>query len=243
MRKTIASLKLVLVASVAFAGESAAPHPAAPHDAGPAETKEQKTHRTQYIQKTIKKEQEIVGHRAWTPEMNAAASAHWQKAYRAIRIRELAEDEHDTAATGRVDVFLTKLDEGFFRNLTALVADAPAIPPAPTLASPANNANVPIASAVTFKMNPVTGAKWYACSLYEPGGHYWSNYDPKAKQWGTSADCTIPATDARWDKFAAGKTHFIGRAVTPTKSKGGKDFNLWSDPVRIDVMLTAAGTK
>lgn len=228
MRKTPIVLGLALVSSIAFA-----------KDAGPPETKAQRAHRSEYISKTLKHEREIVGHHAWTPEMLALASGHWKNAYRAIRVHELAEDDHEPALMQRADEVLKKMDEKFFKELPPLVTDAPMIPPAPTLTSPAANASIPIASAVTFKIAPVAGAMHYACSLYEAGGHSWSSYDAKAKQWGTSPDCTIPANDPRWDKFAAGKTHFIGRAITPAKSKGGKDFNLWSDPVRIDVQLVA----
>jgi hypothetical protein len=231
MRKTFLGWVVVLLSSVALG-----------HDAGP-ETKAQREHRSNYISKTVKHEREIVGHHAWTPEMNALASEHWKKAYRAIRVHEIAEDEHDIMTMTRADDVLKRFDEKFFRDLPPLVADAPQIPPAPTLSSPAAGTAIPISSAVTFKITPVAGATHYACSLYEPGGHYWSSYDPKAKQWGTSPDCTIAANDPRWGKFAAGKTHFIGRAIIPAKSKGGKDYNLWSDPVRLDVTLAAAGAK
>jgi hypothetical protein len=232
MRTVLVASSIVLASSVAFAG-----------DAGPPETKGQRAHRAQYIEKTIKHEREIVGHRAWTPEMNAAASAHWKKAYRVIRVHELAEDDRDILVMTRCDEVLKKFDEKFFKELTSLAADAPPIPPAPALTAPANGTIVPIATAVTFKIAPVAGATRYACSLYEPGGHSWSSYDPAAKQWGTSPDCTIAANDPRWAKFAPGKTHFMGRSITPTKSKGGKDFNLWSDPVRIEVTLAAVGAK
>src|SRR5581483_6814940 len=106
MRKTPIVLGLALVGSIAFA-----------KDAGPPETKAQRAHRSEYIAKTLKHEREIVGHHAWTPEMNAAASGHWKNAYRAIRIHELAEDDHDAAAMKRADAVLDRLDERFFKLL------------------------------------------------------------------------------------------------------------------------------
>ncbi|HEX7602277.1 MAG TPA: hypothetical protein VF316_11755, partial [Polyangiaceae bacterium] len=133
----------------------------APRDAGPAETPGQKVYRNAYISKTTKHEVEVTKGHVWTPDVGALENLHWHRAYRALRIRELAEDEKDTAAVARVDAYVVKLDQHFFTSLATLSAAAPSIPPAPTLASPASGASLAVGTAVTIKINPVPGATHY----------------------------------------------------------------------------------
>ncbi len=240
---------VLLAASVALADAPAPTHSgsaapagsAAPTgSAGPAkkETPEQKAFRRKYVRETRKHQKEITAHHVWSPEMTKLSSDHWRRAYSTLRIRELAEDDKDAAAVTRTDALLKKLDGAYFAALPELVAKAPAVPGAPTLASPAAGATAPLGSALTFKMTPTKDAVRYACSLRQ-SGHSWSNR--KGKEWSATPECTIAADDPHWVHFHAGKAHFVGHAITTAKSAKGKEYAQWSEPVKLDVTLTAGG--
>lgn len=234
---TTAALLLVSI-SAAAAPDGGKPAVLAHHDAGPPETAEQKAYRSAYISKTLKHETETTKGHVWTPDVGAVERRHWKRAYRALRIRELAEDDKDAAAIGRVDAFLTKLDEHFYKALAAAVADAPAIPPPPVVTAPAKGASLAVGTAVTITITPVPGATHYYCLLWGEGKHTWSNYDPATKQTGTSNVCTIPAGDAKWAKFENGKANVLVRAETPEKTKKGVAYNMWTRTLQIPVTIT-----
>lgn len=202
------------------------------------ETSEEKAFRKKYVRETRKHQKELTAHHVWSPEMTKLSSDHWRRAYAALRIRELAEEEKDAAAVTRAEALLKKADDAYFAALPELVAKAPAVPGAPTLASPAAGATAPIGAALTFKMAPTKDAVRYACSLRQ-SGKAWSNR--KGKEWSTTPECTIPADDPHWAHFHAGKAHFVGHAITMAKSAKGKEYMQWSEPVKVDVTLTAGG--
>jgi hypothetical protein len=243
---------LVFVATAASAapgtpsasGSGASARPATPgsasargaRDAGPPETKEQRAFRIKYLGDTLKHQHDIVGAHVWTPEMVKASSDHWRRAYRALRIRELAEDDKDTALVGRVDAFLTKIDTHYFALLTDLTSKAPEQPAPPTVMAPADQTEVKIGQPLTFKLTPVKDAWQYTCILYEPG-HAWTNWKSSWK-WSDTNECTIGADDPHWTKFQAGKATFTSRAVLKAKSTKGVEYRYWSQPATIHLALT-----
>jgi hypothetical protein len=233
----LAAVLLSLSAGVA-ANDGGKPAVLAPHDAGPPETAGQKVYRNAYDSKTLKQETETTKGHVWTPDVGSVESNHWKRAYRALRIRELAEDGKDTAAIARVDAFLTKLDQHFFTALAAVVADAPLVPPAPTVTAPATGASLAVGTAVTITITPVPGATHYYCLLWGAGRHMWSDYDPTTKQTGSSNVCTIPAGDPKWSKFENGKANILVRAETPAKTKKGVAYNMWTRTLQVPVTIT-----
>ncbi len=52
-----------------------------------------------------------------------AIGVHWRHVMRLSRIRELAEQDHDTALLPRIDALLDKADKTFVARLKALAAD------------------------------------------------------------------------------------------------------------------------
>lgn len=229
---------LVLTAGTVMAGSGDGGVAHGRHDAGPAETTNQRAYRVAYIEQTLLREREITTHHVWTPEMSNASSTHWHRVYRALRIRDLAQDDNETATMARVDAYLSRLTDHFLALLQELTAKSPEVPPPPTLVSPTASASLPIGTAVTFKLAPYKDAMHYYCWLWEPGGHYWSNWEVSTESFGTSPECTIAADDPRWSAFHAGKAEFHGRAILSAKSSTGKDYKIWSDPVKADFALT-----
>jgi hypothetical protein len=207
-------------------------------DAGPRETANQRAYRVAYIEQTVSREREITAHHVWTPEMSNASWTHWHRAYRALRIRDLAQDDNEAATVARVDAYLSRLTDHFLTLLQELTAKSPEVPPPPTLLSPSASASLPIGTAVTFKLAPYKDAMHYYCWLWEPGGHYWSNWQVSTESYGTSPECTIAADDPRWSAFRAGKVEFHGRAILSAKSTTGKDYRIWSEPVKAEFALT-----
>lgn len=207
----------------------------AAHDAGPRETTEQRAERLKYVEETRAREREITRHRIWTPEMIHASWRHWRRAYRALRVRELAEDDKDDAVVARVDAYLKKATDHFFTVMTDLASKAPEIPPPPTLLAPTAGAQLTVGQPASFKMAPYQGAAHYYCWFWEPSGHSWSNWQAKDEHFGDSPECTIAADDPRWAKFRSGKAEFYGRAIVPMTFDGGKEFRMWSDPVKLEV--------
>lgn len=235
MRASVGTaLVVLLVSSSAWGGDAGKATVLTPHDAGPAETTGQKEYRAAYVAKTKKKERVILKGHVWAPDVNALANTHWRRAYSALRIRELAEDDKETAHIARVDAYLVKLDKHFDTELAKLAAEAPAIPPAVTIASPTKGASVAIGTAVTFKVNPVAGATSYWCGVWQPGHNYaWTTE-------GATPDCTLAANAPQWSKLTAGKAYFAARAFTPAKTKKGVDFKIGTAGISPwhDIMLT-----
>jgi hypothetical protein len=207
------------------------------HDAAPPETADQRAERREYVEETVAKEREITKHHIWTPEMSEASWKHWRRAYRALRVRELAQDDHEEDAVTRVDAFLRRLREHFLAHLTELTTKAPEIPPPPTLLSPAAGAQLAVGTAVSFKMAPYKDAAQYYCWFWEPGGHHWSNWQ-SGTGFGTSPECDVAADDPHWSKFRSGKAEFYGRAIVPAKTSAGKEYKMWSEPVKLELKVT-----
>jgi hypothetical protein len=232
---------VVLTAGAVFAGPSDGGALHARADAGPKETSSQRAYRMAYIEQTVSREREITQHHVWTPEMSKASWTHWHRAYRALRIRDLAQDDGEAATVARVDAYMLKLTDHFLTLLKELTVTAPEVPPPPTLLSPAANASLPVGTAVTFKLAPYKDATHYYCWLWEPGGHYWSNWQTSTESYGASPECTLAADDPRWSGFRAGKAEFHGRAILSAKSSTGKDYRVWSEPVKAEFALTGGG--
>ena len=225
-------LTALLVSSSAAAAVDGGAAILRPHDAGPAETTGQKAYRAAYIAKTKKRQREITKGHVWDPDVTALANTHWRRAYAALRIRELAEDDKETAHIARVDAYLAKLDQHYATQLTALVAQAPAIPPAVTITAPAKGSSIAIGTPVTFKMTPVAGATSYWCGVWQPGpgrSYAWTTRS-------TTPECTMPATGI---KLTAGKAYFVATASTPAKTKKGVEYKISTALSRWqDIMLT-----
>ena len=214
----------------------------APHamvDAGPPETSDQRAYRMKYVSDTAAKENALMHGLVWTPEVRKAEGAHWRRAYRTLRIRELAEDGGDTATMARTDLFLRKIDGHFFAFMSETAPNLPTQPAAPALAAPSANTTIPIGSAVTITMTPganVTANEYY-CVLSE-GTAGMSNYDPVAKHYGTSPTCTFAANDPRWAKFTAKKGGVWVMTATKATSPKGVVYNQWSHQAYVPVMMT-----
>ena len=189
-----------------------------------------------YVTETMKHQKDVAAKHVWTPEMYKASSEHWRRAYRTLRVRELAEDDHDAALAARADAFLVKIDGHYFTLLTDLTAKAPEIPAPPTVTAPADLASVAVGQPVTFKMTPVKDAWQYTCLLYEPG-HSWTNWK-SSWTWSDTSECTIAADDPKWSKFHSGKATFTSRAVFKAKNAKGAEYKYWSQPSTIHVTLT-----
>ena len=244
MRKTTIAARLGL-GLVALGGPALAAPPDGGshvhHDAGPKETPGQREYRVAYLRDTLEKEKAITRHHVWTPAMSTASWKHWRRAYKALRIRELAQDDSDDAAVVRVDAYLKKVTDHFVALLTELTASAPEVPPPPTLLSPAEGATAAVGTPVTFKMAPYKDAAHYYCWFWEPGGHHWSNWQTSTESYGTSPECTVPADDAHWIQFRSGKAEFYGRAIVPVKADG-KEYKMWSEPVKLEVTITGGAS-
>jgi len=216
-------------------------HSAQMHDAGPPETNDQRKFRYAYVNETLKKEIGIVKGHVWTPDMATVMIDHWRRAYRVLRIRELAEDDKDMAVVARADVLLNKTTDRFLTQLKDVTAKSPEIPPPPTISAPANGASLAVGTPVTFKITPVKDATEYHCSLFQAqhgGYHVWNNYNAAAKSYGTSPDCTIAADDARWTKFNSGKATLYAHAIIKAKSSDGKEYRYWTQGAKSEFSLT-----
>jgi hypothetical protein len=236
----LAGAIVVLLAQSAGATDASAPPPAPAVDAGPAATKDQKAYRNKYVSDTLQKESALLKGLVWTPEVRKAVSEHWRRAYRTLRVRELAEDSGDTGTIPRADDYIRKIDGHLFAYLAELAPSLPAIPPAPTLAAPASGAQIPIGSALTITMTPganVTPTEYY-CVASEGGGHALVNWDPAAKHYGAQPTCTFAANDPRWAKFAPGKGGIWTATLTKAKSPKGVEYSQWSAQRYIPVQFT-----
>jgi hypothetical protein len=203
-------------------------------DAGPKETSDQRKFKMDYIMDTMQKIQTVVNKdkKVVTPEEHTLIHDHWRRSMRALRVRELADDDHDAAMIGRVDTFLKKVDTAFFASLTDMNAKAPVkvVLPPPTIASPAPNTAMPVGGAFSFKMAPYKDANAYLCVLTQ-NDHFWWNHG-NAKSMSQNGECVLDVAKPEHAKFTAGKAHFIGRALV----KG-----VWTEPVREDIELTGPG--
>jgi hypothetical protein len=239
-------LLLSLGVAITLAAQSAsAGAPAAPPlviDAGPPETSVQRADRTKYIADSIAKENALMKGLVWTPEVRKVASAHWRRAYRTLRIRELAQDSGDTTTVMRTEMFLRKIDGSFFSYLSQTAPTLPTMPAAPTLNAPAANVQIPIGSALAITMTPapsVTPTEYW-CVASEGGASALVNYDPTTKHYGTTPTCTFAATDPRWAKFVAKKGGIWVATGTKTKSPKGVEYTQWSAERYIPVQFTGA---
>lgn len=260
MRVTFLALAAALVVvETSFAqvasGPVAAPHPvpsggatahaggAGQGAAGPAETGAQRAYRQRYVADTLKKESALLQDLVRTPEVHKASSAHWRRAYRALRIRELAEDDKEPGTVARVDAFLRKIDGHYFAYLAELAPTLPKIPAAPAVTAPAPQASVALGSALAIAATPAAGvtADEYYCAVYEPHAG-WNNYDPKAKRYGGAGSCTIGASDPRWAKFQPGRAWVSVHTLTHAKSPKGVSYDQWSHARHVPITLTGAAT-
>lgn len=207
-------------------------------DAGPAETAAQRAFRVEYTNRTRKHEAEITQGHVWTPDIGALENLHWKRAYKALRIRELAEDDKEAAVVKRTDAFLAKLDKNFYDKLEALAKEAPAVQPPPAISAPAKDAKVALGQPLSIKVAPVAGATHYYVVFWTKG-HSWSNYDPAKKQFGTTPEITIPPTDPKWSTFSAGKGWIQVRAELPEKTKKGVAYNAWTKTATVPVTFEA----
>jgi hypothetical protein len=213
-------------------GDGGAPH-------GPAETTDQKQYRLRYVNDTATKEHALLKGLVWTPEVTKAVNNHWRRAYRTLRIRELAEDNNDPATVARTDTYLRKIDGHFFALISELAPTLPTIPAAPSITAPAEGTSIAIGSAVTITQAPAAGVTptQYYCVLYDPH-HALVNYDTTKKSYDTTPTCTFAASDPRWSKLAAGPAHIAVRTITKAKSPKGVDYNQWSEAKWIKIALT-----
>ncbi len=230
----------------AMAAPSASPSGSAMHnhpDAGPAETKDQRAYRMNYIHETIEKENALLKGLVRTPEVQKPVAAHWRRAYRTLRVRELADDGADTATVARADAHLRKLDGHFFGYLAELAPSLPQVPGQPSISAPASGASIPIGSPLTITVVPAAGVTptEYYCVASEGGAHALVNWDGAGKHYGKEPSCTFAANDPRWAKFSPGKGGIWVSTITKTKSPRGVEYNQWSHQKYIPVQFTGAG--
>jgi hypothetical protein len=191
------------------------------------------------VSETAQKEFALLKGLVWTPEVTKPVQNHWRRAYRALRVRELAQDSGDTATVARVDMYIRKIDGHFFALLSELAPTLPTIPPAPSITAPAEGTSVAIGSAVSITMTPgqgVTPTNYY-CFLYDPH-HGLVNWDPGKKAYDTTPTCNFAASDPRWAKLSAGPGHIVVRTITKTKSPKGVEYNQWSEAKYEKIVLT-----
>jgi hypothetical protein len=212
-------------------------------DAGPPETKDQHAYRMKYVRETIEKENALLKGLVRTPEVHKAVTAHWHRAYRTLRVRELAEDGGDTATIARADSHLRKLDGHFFGYLAELAPSLPQVPGPPSIATPASGAQIPIGSALSITVTPAAGTtpNEYYCVASEGGGHALVNWDAAGKHYGKDPTCTFAANDPRWSKLKPGKGGIWVATITKAKTAKGAEYNQWSHQKYIPVQFTGAG--
>lgn len=185
------------------------------------ETPAQAEFRRAYIESTSQRIHAIAdaNDKARTPEESAQIGRHWVSAMKAIRIREVAQDVGDTACVGKVDAFLGKLDVGFYETLTALAAEAPPRPRAPTFALPAPEATFLLDQPFVCRVADYPGATARICGLRENGRTLWYGC-------GATGECRI--SPALWRFGSPGPAQLLARALVN---------RLWSDtaerPIRI----------
>ena len=236
MRRCVAlgGFTLALLSSNALAGPPAAGAASAhTRDAGPLETSEQRKFKSDYVKATSLKIRDIAhkDRKAITKDEHTLIHRHWRRAMRALRVRELAEDDHDGKMEQRVDSFLKKTDDTFFDTLTGLNAKAPPRPDTPVVASPAAGASVPVAGAFTFKLAPTAGLK-HVCTLVQVIGHEAASWVDFSK----TDECVFAVDKPEHAKFKAGPAHLHVWAHQTTPQG-----EIYSDAANITVELTGAG--
>ena len=191
-------------------------------DDGAKETPEQASFRGGYVAKTVKRIHEIAdtGNKARTPEENATISVHWGRAMRAIRIRELAQDDGDNATVGRVDGLLARLDTQFYDHLLALSSTAPDKPKAPQLEAPTAGLSVRLNEAFQCKFASYPGATAYSCGVMQPGHPAWFLHSA-APHMGFALGAT---------NLTPGHAEVVGRVQV--------EHTHWTDAVRVGIELT-----
>ena len=235
---------LALVSSTALAAPPVASGSAAPAasgapaasarkpDAGPMETSEQRKFKSDYIKATTLKVRDIAhkDHKAITKDEHTLINGHWRRAMRALRVRELAEDDHDAKMEQRVDSFLKRTDDKFFDTLTALNAKAPPRPDTPVVVSPLAGGSVPVAGAITFKLAPTAGLK-HVCTLVQVIDHQAASWVDFSK----TDECVFAADKPEHAKFKAGPAHLHVWAHQTTPQG-----EIYSDAANITFELTGA---
>ncbi len=224
----------------------AAPSASAPHnqrDGGPAETKDQKAFRLRYVADTVEKENAILKGLVRTPDVHRAVTNHWHRAYRTLRVRELAEDAADSATVARADAHLKKVDAHFLGYLAELAPSLPPIVAAPSITAPAPGAQITIGSALAITVAPSAGStpNEYYCVASEGGAHALVNYDTVGKHYGLDGNCTFAANDPRWAKFHPGKGGIWAATVVKAKTAKGVEYRQWSHQKYIPVQFVGAG--
>ena len=181
-----------------------------------------------YLRASSKRIDEVVtkDHKTLTAEEHAAIEDHWRSAMRALRVREIAETEHDAAAVARVDTFLQKLDAAFFARLTDLNAKAKvhSVLAPPKILSPAGGQVVTVGAGLGLQIEPYKEASRYFCAASQGssgGGH--------ASALSEGPACGLPGSGPM--PFKAGRAELVARAFV----KG-----VWSEPAKVEIELRGA---
>jgi hypothetical protein len=191
------------------------------------DTPDQIAFRNQYVAKTQRRTREILdtGHKARTAEENAIINKHWNTAFKAIRIRELAQDDNDQATVTRVDNFLSRLDNQYYDDLSAAVARAPDRPGAPKLLYPVNGSKLAMGrSHALCRFAPDQNAVSYSCILTQGSTHHSHNYFCSR-----SGDCFGDVNDGT---FKPGPAQIVAAMYIQDQ--------YWSEQTRVDVELVEA---
>lgn len=238
----VVSVLFIATGAAAQTAPAASAHPSARPDAGPHETAEQREFRKNYVTATNHKQTALLAGLVWTPEVHKAAAAHWGRAYRALRVRELAEDAKDAKTVTSADALLRKVDAHYFALLAELAPTLPKVPAAPAISAPAAGASVAIGSALSIAATPAAGVTADAtyCTVYDGHQAYWNNYDPKTKAYGA---CTFPADAPQWSRFSAGKAWLSVHTITNAKSPKGTPYKMWSHARVERLELTGGAAK
>jgi hypothetical protein len=192
-------------------------------DDAPKETPEQAAFRGAYVAKTVKRIHEIVdsGNKVRTPDETTQINLHWGRAMKAIRIREVAQDNNDNAFVGQVDGFLSKLDTQFYDRLLGLASNAPDKPKAPELTAPTGGSSFRLNQTFSCKFANYAGATAHTCGVRQGGHAVWY-------ACGTSGECHINLSS--WTFMTTGPAQVVGRAQV--------DHKFWSDEASVAINLT-----
>ena len=143
-------------------------------------TPDQIAFRNNYNYKINRKTREIrdqFPNKARTSEENQVINRHWNQAYRAIRIRELAQDDGDQPTVNRVDGYLARLDADYEVKLRDAISRAPDRSNSPKLLWPVNGSYLSMSrsySVCRFEYDPQ--AVSYSCILEQPQTGHRHNY-------------------------------------------------------------------
>lgn len=191
------------------------------------DTPDQIAFRNAYISRTQTRTREILdaGHKARTAEENAIINKHWSNAFKALRIREVAQDNSDSATVSRVDGYMSRLDSQYYDDLSGAVARAPDRPGAPTLYWPVNNAKMSMGRYHSLcRFAPDANAVSYSCILVQPSTQHSHNYFCSR-----SGECFGDVADGI---FRPGPAQIVAAKYIQNQ--------YWSEQSRIDVELVEA---